>query len=117
MKIPRGYLLTQNENKVCKLKKGFVWTQTPQVWFGRFFFFIKKRFSQAMMKSGYRKSNVDHTMFYKRRKGKVTILTIYVDDIIITSNDPEERVKLEKHLMGQFDIKDLGQLTYFWGLK
>ena len=67
MKIPRGYLLTQNESKVCKLKEGFVWTQTPQVWFGRF--------SQAMMKSGYRKSNVDHTMFYKCRKGKVTIST------------------------------------------
>ena len=51
------------------------------------------------------------------KKKKKTILTIYVDDIIIANNDPEERVKLEKHLMGQFDIKNLGQMTYFWGLK
>jgi hypothetical protein len=34
----------------------------------------------------YKQSNVDHTLFYK---WSVTILIVYVDDIIITWNDKE----------------------------
>ena len=49
-----------------------------------------------MKKWGYSQSNGDHSFFYRHFKiEKITILVIYVDDIIITGNDFEERIKLE----------------------
>ncbi|CAL9003281.1 unnamed protein product, partial [Prunus brigantina] len=34
-------------------------------------------------------SNSDHTLFLKHRKGQVTALIIYVDDMVVTGNDEE----------------------------
>ena len=79
-------------------------------WFGKF--------SQVIKKSGYSQSNGDHTLFYKHSaKDKLTILVIYVDDIIITGNDPIERAKLEQGLKQEFAIKNLGRMKYFLGIE
>ena len=48
-----------------------------------------------MMKSRYSQANVDHSLFYKQTKdGKLIVIVIYVDDIIITGSDLEERITL-----------------------
>lgn len=64
--------------------------QSPRVWF--------ERFSLAMRKHGFKQSNSDHTLFLKHRKGMVTALIIYVDDMMVTSNNKEEISNLQKHL-------------------
>ncbi|KAL0461886.1 UNVERIFIED_CONTAM: Retrovirus-related Pol polyprotein from transposon RE1 [Sesamum latifolium] len=66
---------------------------------------------------GYKQSNSDHTLFLKHNKEKVTALIVYVDDMIVTGNDPEERKALQKHLAREFKMKDLGQLKYFLGIE
>ena len=44
-----------------------------------------------MIRVGCRQSNGDHTMFYKHSNlGKVTIVMVYVDDIIVTNSDPKK---------------------------
>ena len=40
-----------------------------------------------MKKYGYTQSNADHTLFLKLQDGKITILIIYVDGMIVTGND------------------------------
>ena len=52
----------------------------------------------------------------KRQDGKITILIIYVDDMIVTGNDIDEMTKLKTYLASEFDIKDLGGLKYFLGI-
>ena len=42
---------------------------------------------------------------------------MYVDDIIVTGNDVDEIRNLKRHLTSNFDIKSLGQLTYFLGIE
>ena len=42
---------------------------------------------------------------------------MYVDDIIITENDLEERTKLKQELMEEFAVKNLGPIKYFLGIK
>ena len=60
-----------------------------------------------MKKLGYRQPNGDHKIFYKHfNPGQVAIWVIYVDDIIITGNDPKERGILEKKLKSEFDMKN-----------
>ena len=43
----------------------------------------------------------------------ITILAIYVDDIILTGNDAQEINKMKAHLDTVFSIKDLGKLHFF----
>ena len=47
----------------------------------------------------------------------ITILIVYVDDIIITGNNLEEIKELEKHLDKNFKVKQLGPLKYFLGIE
>ena len=51
------------------------------------------------------------------KEGKVAILIVYVDDIILTGDDYEKLEKLKKFLAMEFEIKDLGNLKYFLGME
>ncbi|CAA7410826.1 unnamed protein product [Spirodela intermedia] len=47
----------------------------------------------------------------------MTILIVYVDDILITGDDTNEIQNLSKNLSQEFDIKSLGRLRYFLGIE
>ncbi|RVW60166.1 Retrovirus-related Pol polyprotein from transposon RE2 [Vitis vinifera] len=59
---------------------------------------------------GYRQSNSDHTLFLKKQHGKITTLIVYVDDMVVTGNDLEERKALQNYLSREFEMKDLGKI-------
>lgn len=56
-------------------------------------------------------------MYYRHKNGKITILIVYVDDIILTGDDKEEMERLKRKLVLEFDMKDLGNLRYFLGME
>lgn len=66
---------------------------------------------------GYQQSNSDHTLFLKYNREKIIVLIVYVDDMIVTGNDPEEKAALQDHLAQEFEMKDLGSLKYFLGIE
>ena len=97
-------------DKVCKLKKAlYGLKQSPRAWFGRF--------TSTMKVFGYKQSNSDHTLFIKHKEGKVTALIVYVDDMVLTGDDPCEMEALQEYLATKFEMKDLGQLKYFLGIE
>ena len=98
------------KGEVCKLKKSlYGLKQSPRAWFGRF--------STTMKEFGYKQSNSDHTLFIKHKEGKVTALIVYVDDMVLTGDDPCEMKALQEYLATKFEMKDLGQLKYFLGIE
>ena len=111
MKYPPRYEGVKNEGKVCKLQKAlYGLKQSPRAWFGRF--------SQAMKTLNYQQCNGEHTLFFKHAsQGLITILIVYVDDIIITGSNAKEIRDLEQHLTKNFDVKQLGPLKYFLGIE
>jgi Reverse transcriptase (RNA-dependent DNA polymerase) len=70
-----------------------------------------------MVGMGYRQTNADHTMFFKRHVAYITVLAVYMDDMIILGNDEGEIALLKKKLGKKFEVKDLGQLRYFLGIE
>ena len=103
MHIPLGFNTVQTEGKVLKLCRSlYGLKQSPRAWFGRF--------RKAMLKLGFSQSNADHTLFYKRCGGKLTILIVYVDDIVIIGDDDQGIEKVKHHLRNEFEVKDLGQM-------
>ncbi|KAJ0440582.1 putative RNA-directed DNA polymerase [Helianthus annuus] len=110
MEAPPGFSKEFKKNEVCRLKKTlYGLKQSPRAWFGKF--------TMAMKKYGYKQSNADHTLFFKRRGELVTCLIIYVDDMIITGSDKEEIAQLRENLFKEFEMKDLGGLKYFLGIE
>ena len=66
----------------------------------------------------YRLCNGDHTLFFRHSPaGGVTILIVYVDDIIITGNNTTAAKHSENHLLKHFEVKNLGPLKYFLGIE
>jgi hypothetical protein len=51
------------------------------------------------------------------RKVLLSILLVYVDDIVLTDDDTESIRELKKYNGKVFDIKDLGPLKYFLGIE
>ncbi|KAM2062109.1 hypothetical protein TB2_047101 [Malus domestica] len=110
MDFPLGYGIENSNGKVCRLQKAlYGLKQSPRAWFGRF--------TKAMKKYGYRQGNSNHTLFIKHKGGKVTLLIIYVDDMIVTSDDTIEIEQLQGYLSSKFETKDLGSLKYFLGIE
>ena len=57
-------------------------------------------------------------MFFKQSNdGRMTILIMYVDDIILIGDDTGEVERLKKVLATAFEVKDLGQMWYFLGME
>ncbi|RVW26161.1 Retrovirus-related Pol polyprotein from transposon TNT 1-94 [Vitis vinifera] len=66
------------------------------------------------------KNQVRLIILYLSRKshaGKLAILIVYVDDIILSGNDMGELQNLKKYLSEEFEVKDLGNLKYFLGME
>ena len=111
MELPLGVKNGSScKGEVCKLKKSlYGLKQSPRAWFGRF--------STTMKEFGYNQSNSDHTLFIKHKEGKVTALIVYVNDMVLTGDDPCEMKALQEYLAANFEMKDLGQLKYFLGIE
>ena len=111
MDVPPGFEDSKSAGKVCKLKKSlYGLKQSPRAWF--------ERFTQAMLRWGYKQSQGDHTLFIKHSPdNKVVALIVYVDDIVVMGDDLDAMEQLQKCLSKEFEIKDLGRLKYFLGIE
>ena len=83
--------------------------QSPRAWFGKF--------SEVVIEFGMKKSDHDHSVFYKQSDAGCILLAVYVDDIVITGSDKQGISKLKNFLQTKFQTKDLGVLRYFLGIE
>ena len=110
MSPPPGLQRQGEENLVCRLHKSlYGLKQASRQWFAKF--------SEAIQSVGYAQSRADYSLFTRKQGKSFIAILIYVDDILITGNDPVSIVATKKFLHSHFHLKDLGDLKYFLGIE
>ena len=106
---PLGYVDSLCPNYVCRLWKSlYDLKQEPRAWFDRF--------STQLLHMRFQGSLVDSSLFIIHHGKLVVYLLVYVDDIVLTGNNPKFLDYLISRLSEAFKLKDLGPLHYFLGL-
>lgn len=59
--------------------------------------------------------SIDHSFFVKREGDLFMILLIYVDDVVIASNNESAIFVFKQKLDMKFKLKELGVLKFFLG--
>jgi hypothetical protein len=65
---------------------------------------------------GFSKSYVDPNLYYKVVNDALVILVLYVDDLFLIGANPLI-IQCKRELASEFDMKDLGLMHYYLGLK
>lgn len=66
---------------------------------------------------GFEKSCLEHTLFIKREGSKILIVSLYVDDLVYTSNDSKMLQAFKDSMKREFEMSDLGEMKYFLGVE
>ncbi|KAK1648516.1 hypothetical protein QYE76_066321 [Lolium multiflorum] len=108
MQPPPGYSVP--DGMVCRLRRSlYGLKQAPCVWF--------ERFASVVTAAGFSPSFHDPALFVHTSPRGRTLLLLYVDDMIITGDDPEYIAFVKARLRDQFLMTDLGPLRYFLGIE
>nr|GEW87008.1 hypothetical protein [Tanacetum cinerariifolium] len=62
-------------------------------------------------------NRVYKTLFIKKHKGEFLRVQVYVDDIIFGSSNPQLCREFEALMHDKFQMSDMGELTFFFGLQ
>lgn len=73
--------------------------------------------STFLINLGYDQSTNDYSLFVRNKKGSLTALLVYVDDILLTGSDLAELERVKQELHMKFTIKDLGVARFFLGME
>ena len=108
MRQPEGFVVKGLEHMVCRLKRSiYGLEQSPHCW--------NSVLDEYLKQFGFVQLTNDPCI-YIMACGEM-IVGVYVDDIIIAGKN-EKQVKVFKTSVGErFDVKDLGRLHYFLGMK
>lgn len=66
-----------------------------------------------LLAKGFVQSKNDYSLFIHKTDIDITIVVVYVDDIIVTGSNTTTILDLKAHLHKVFSIKNLGQLHFF----
>jgi hypothetical protein len=94
-------------HNICKLDKAiYGLKQAPRAWYSRV--------NSKLQSLGFVPSKSDTSLFIFDKSGVKIFLLIYFDDFIITSSSKIAVIALLQNLRGEFALKDLAELHYFW---
>ena len=107
---PIGFVQETDKHKVYKLNKAlYGLKQAPRAW--------NKRIDKFFEGIGFMKCISEHGVYVKNTEGSKIIICLYVDDLLITGSNEECIESCKAELMKEFEMNDLGKLSYFLGIE
>jgi len=109
MDMPPGMTKTDPQ-QVCLLHKSlYGLRQASRQWYAQL--------SSFLLSHNFKQSSADHSLFIHNNQGKITLLLVYVDDIIVTGDNVENTHRITALLDQRFKLKNLRNLNYFLGFE
>ncbi|SJL04873.1 uncharacterized protein ARMOST_08244 [Armillaria ostoyae] len=108
MRQPEGY--DDGSGRVCRLRKTlYGLKQSGCEW--------NWEFDRKLTSIGFSKLEADHCVYKRIREGRMTIITVWVDDLLIFSETIEDMMETKGELHNLFDVKDLGEPKKIIGIE
>eukprot|EP00253_Pinus_taeda_P034896 PITA_34896 len=109
MEQPLGFI-QEDFSLVCQLKKSLNGLkQAPRDWYAKM--------DNFLLDTGFSRCHFDNIVYTKKVGKSLIFLVLYVDDLILTSSDPNLINHVKYNLKKKFEMTDLGHLHYFLGLQ
>ena len=106
---PEGFETFNCESHVCWLKRAlYQLKKSPRARYTR----IDSYFTGL----GFTKSETIVNLYHIMVKGKLLIIVLYVDDLILTGDD-QLIFSCKEDLAREFEMKDMGLMHYFLGME
>ena len=110
MEQSEGFVLPENEQKVCKLVKSlYGLKQAPKQW--------HEKFDSVILSNGFVHNISDKCLYTKEIGNVVVYVCLYVDDMLIISNEMKGVLETKRFLSSTFKMKDLGVVDTILGIK
>jgi len=110
MNQPQGFVHQGGEHLVCKLQKSlYGLKQSPRAWNQKLNTFIRT--------VEFMKSEADPSVYVTRVGDVKFFIMVYVDDLILVCNDQNKLLHIKEELSQKFQMKDLGELHFFFGME
>jgi hypothetical protein len=107
---PEGFEVEGKEDWVYRLKKSlYGLKQSPRAWY--------RTIAPVLEEFGFIRCESDHSIFISRKGGLTTYIALYVDDLLIISEDDDHLAEVKKRLAERFEMKDLGVARKFLGME
>jgi hypothetical protein len=111
MKQPEGFVKKGQEHLVCKLQRSlYGLKQAPRCW-------NKVLDDFCTTRLGFYKCQKDHASYVRGTGSRQVYIGVYVDDLLIMSEDLEEIKKVKAQLSKRFDMQDFGEASTILGMK
>lgn len=110
MRQPEGFISSAGKELVCKLKRAmYGLKQASRQWY--------LKFHNVISSFGFIENISDQCIYHKVSGSKIIFLILYVDDILLATNDLGLLHEVKQFLSRHFDMKDMGDASYVIGIK
>ena len=97
MKQPEGFSSSVGEHLVCKLRKSiYGLKQASRQWYFKF--------HEVISSFGFVENLMDQCIYQKVSGSKICFLVLYVDDILLATNDKDLLHEVKQFLSKNFDM-------------
>lgn len=110
MSQPPGYVDKDRPQHLCHLKKAlYGLKKAPRAWY--------HELKTYLLSVGFINFVADTSLFILKQGSSFVYMLIYVDDILVTGNDPTLLQSTLNSLATRFSVKDHEELSYFLGIE
>jgi len=107
---PENLVSGDPKNMVSKLTKSiYGLKQASHQWY--------HKFHQVTLSFGFKMNLVDDCVYHKFSGSKYIFLVLYVDDILLATNDIGMLHQTKRFLLRNFEMKDLGDASFVLGIR
>lgn len=107
---PKVFVVSGSENKVYKLKKALDGLkQALKAW--------NEKLNKELAKLKFIKCSKEPSLYFRRMKGTLLLVAVYVDDLLITGSSIDMIHEFKRVMSTIFEMSDLGLLTFYLGIE